>query len=120
MKGLYKVSKAIKNLVQSAWFFPILILIGFVVVTKGRIIGALGPLWRFLLPAGLVYVVYRVLRKRFQKHISVFGRRMQEELMKQQAGQQHGRGPVGTMRHAGPVIEICPTCGEPKSARCRH
>ncbi len=114
------MNNMLKKIIGSPWFLPGLVLVGFVVVTKGRIVSAVAPMGRFLLPALVVYLVYRLVRSSIQKKFGALAKQFQQELMRQQQVQyqRQTNGAANPMRKSGPVIEICPTCGEQKSSRC--
>ena len=93
---------------RTAWYVAIAVVLLFFLVRSGGV-AALGPLAKFLVPLGVVFMIGYKIKKKLLPIKYAF-----EQMQRQQENRKFGES-------EGPTIEICPKCGFEKNAtgRCK-
>lgn len=111
---------------ESPWFWPVVAVIILMVLTRGQLLVAVAPMSKFLVPLVGGYLLYRFVKRRIQQTLSSNIKKTMSDIAEaQQRMQQQARYGSAERFQRGqtpeqdqPVIEICPTCGQPKKKAC--
>jgi hypothetical protein len=105
------MTKAIDFFKRNAWPLAAAGMLLFALGASKGGLAALAPLGRFLIPAVVIYLIYRAVKKKVAASI---GANLKAKLEQQFAAmnQQQGAGPGQAAGRGGQrVIDLCPKCG---------
>lgn len=118
-----------KKWLQSRWFWPVVAVVLLTVLTRGQLLVAIAPWYKFLIPVGGGYFLYRLAKRKIRQVISAklyktmsdfaeAQRQAQEMMNRQQRYSTGGFRESPSYTKSQTVIEICPKCGEQKKPAC--